>query len=435
MTRLYIRNIGPIREIDLELKPVMVFIGPQSSGKSTLAKIISFCSWLEKDAVSRQSVSYVDMEFVKTELLAFHKLENYINEDSFIKYESNVISFVCDFKNLSLKRSEGFAEAVDGKIAYIPSERHVVNLPGIQSLSFKKNNIRSFVFDWFDSHTSFTKDKPLELDGLNAKYYYDDAKEQDVIEMHDGKVLPLDDASSGLQSSTPLYVYLKYLTEWIFENEPKISYERKQRIEKALALKYADFAIKEEQRTIPIEKMEDFYQFESTKRLADRLHSIINAMKQTNLDDAEVRNFLEPFLAIDQGLYHPHYTKIIIEEPEQNLFPETQSRLVRYIFKQIQAGRDNIVITTHSPYILSTLNNLIYAYNIGQEFREDVGAIIPSDVWVNYDDVAAYMLSEGTLVSMMDDELKQLKAEMIDEVSSELNEEYERLLDIEVRES
>lgn len=434
MTRLYIRNIGPIKEIDLELKPVMVFIGPQSSGKSTLAKIISFCSWLEKDAVSRQSVSYVDMEFVKTELLAFHKLENYINEDSFIKYESNVISFVCDFKNLSLKRSEGFAEAVDGKIAYIPSERHVVNLPGIQSLSFKKNNIRSFVFDWFDSHTNFTKDKPLELDGLNAKYYYDDAKEQDVIEMHDGKVLPLDDASSGLQSSTPLYVYLKYLTEWIFENTQKISYEKEQRLQNALDIKYADTALRKK-RSKSLDNPDEVYSNATFKQIARDLRLVISEMKSSDSPTEEVTDYLQTFLDIDESLSRPHYTKIIIEEPEQNLFPETQSRLVRYIFKQIQTGRDNIVITTHSPYILSTLNNLIYAYNIGQEFREDVSAIIPSDVWVNYDDVAAYMLSEGTLVSMMDDELKQLKAEMIDEVSSELNEEYERLLDIEVRES
>lgn len=434
MTRLYIRNIGPIKEIDLELKPVMVFIGPQSSGKSTLAKIISFCSWLEKDAVSRQSVSYVDMEFVKTELLAFHKLENYINEDSFIKYESNVISFECDFKNLSLKRSEGFAEAFDGKIAYIPSERHVVNLPGIQSLSFKKNNIRSFVFDWFDSHANFTKEKPLELDGLNAKYYYDDAKEQDVIEMNDGKVLPLDDASSGLQSSTPLYVYLKYLTEWIYENTQKISYEKEQRLQNALDIKYADTALRKK-RSKSLDNPDEVYSNATFKQIARDLRLVISEMKSSDSPTEEVTDYLQTFLDIDESLSRPHYTKIIIEEPEQNLFPETQSRLVRYIFKQIQAGRDNIVITTHSPYILSTLNNLIYAYNIGQEFREDVGAIIPSDVWVNYDDVAAYMLSEGTLVSMMDDELKQLKAEMIDEVSSELNEEYERLLDIEVRES
>ena len=47
MARLIIRNIGPIKDIDIELNKVNVFIGEQSSGKSTIAKIVSFCSWLE----------------------------------------------------------------------------------------------------------------------------------------------------------------------------------------------------------------------------------------------------------------------------------------------------------------------------------------------------------------------------------------------------
>ena len=44
MARLIIRNIGPIKNVDIELNKVNVFIGEQSSGKSTIAKIISFCS-------------------------------------------------------------------------------------------------------------------------------------------------------------------------------------------------------------------------------------------------------------------------------------------------------------------------------------------------------------------------------------------------------
>ena len=46
--RLIINNIGPIKHVDIYLNKINVIIGPQSSGKSTIAKIISFCSWLEK---------------------------------------------------------------------------------------------------------------------------------------------------------------------------------------------------------------------------------------------------------------------------------------------------------------------------------------------------------------------------------------------------
>ena len=48
MSRLIVKNIGPIKSVDIELKKVNVFMGPQSCGKSTLAKIISFCTWMEK---------------------------------------------------------------------------------------------------------------------------------------------------------------------------------------------------------------------------------------------------------------------------------------------------------------------------------------------------------------------------------------------------
>lgn len=41
MNILTIENFGPIKKAKIEVKDMMVFIGPQSSGKSTLAKIIT----------------------------------------------------------------------------------------------------------------------------------------------------------------------------------------------------------------------------------------------------------------------------------------------------------------------------------------------------------------------------------------------------------
>ena len=42
MVHLVVRNIGPIKDIELDLNKVNLFMGPQSCGKSTLAKIISY---------------------------------------------------------------------------------------------------------------------------------------------------------------------------------------------------------------------------------------------------------------------------------------------------------------------------------------------------------------------------------------------------------
>ena len=57
MSRIKIKNFGPIREGFvgndgwLDIEKVTVMIGDQGSGKSTVAKLISLFSWIEKSIV------------------------------------------------------------------------------------------------------------------------------------------------------------------------------------------------------------------------------------------------------------------------------------------------------------------------------------------------------------------------------------------------
>ena len=44
MDKITIRNFGPIKDINIELSKLMVFIGPQGSGKSTIAKLLTIFS-------------------------------------------------------------------------------------------------------------------------------------------------------------------------------------------------------------------------------------------------------------------------------------------------------------------------------------------------------------------------------------------------------
>ena len=39
--RLNIENFGPVKHLDIEIKPLTLFIGTQGSGKSTISKIIT----------------------------------------------------------------------------------------------------------------------------------------------------------------------------------------------------------------------------------------------------------------------------------------------------------------------------------------------------------------------------------------------------------
>ncbi|MBU3835829.1 MAG: AAA family ATPase [Candidatus Phocaeicola merdigallinarum] len=60
MASLHIKNIGPILDsTKIELTPLMVLIGRQSSGKSTFMKVLCFCRWVEKKIMaSRKSLQF-----------------------------------------------------------------------------------------------------------------------------------------------------------------------------------------------------------------------------------------------------------------------------------------------------------------------------------------------------------------------------------------
>ncbi len=122
----------------------------------------------------------------------------------------------------------------------------------------------------------------------------------------------------------------------------------------------------------------------------------------------------------------------IIEEPELSLFPTTQKDLINYIVERIYPLDDILFLTTHSPYILTSLNNLLYAYKIGQTNSEETNKIIDKKYWVNSKEVSAYLLNEkGEAEDLMDYEINQIRAERIDEISRKINEEFDALLNIE----
>lgn len=144
MQRLIIHNVGPVKEADIRLKKVNVFIGPQSSGKSTIAKIISFCAWLEKNKHEMVSPS-IFAEPVIDKLISYHRLEGYFSEDSRIFYQGDNIAFAYNWKGTypvefqedhyngsHLTEKEVFFFRTDRlsnpKVMYIPSERNFVSV-------------------------------------------------------------------------------------------------------------------------------------------------------------------------------------------------------------------------------------------------------------------------------------------------------------------
>ena len=130
---------------------------------------------------------------------------------------------------------------------------------------------------------------------------------------------------------------------------------------------------------------------------------------------------------------------IIIEEPELNCFPTTQKKMMEHFISKLKyetsIGFDyycRLVITTHSPYILTSLNNMMYASLVGKDNPEATEKNVERKYWISPADVSAYMLlSNGECENIIDKE-GLIKAEKIDSVSAILNKDFNAIMDIEL---
>jgi AAA domain, putative AbiEii toxin, Type IV TA system/AAA ATPase domain len=116
---------------------------------------------------------------------------------------------------------------------------------------------------------------------------------------------------------------------------------------------------------------------------------------------------------------------LIIDEPEMNLHPEGQVRLLEVLAILANLGV-YVLVTTHSPYILSHLNNLIASTSKLKPTRlrqakalylDDRRAFLPADK------VSAYEARGGTLHDLHDPDFG-IRWDTLSDVSTELQQKF-----------
>lgn len=367
MATIEIRNIGPIKNTgEFDLNKVNVFMGPQSSGKSTIAKIISFCTWVEKDVATSQSLkTYQDNTIhFKEHIERFHKMKDYFRSDSYLSYKSNVIEVKWENEECVINWVDQYAYK-RSKIAYIPSERNMVILPDVRKVELSNTNIRSFLFDWFDAREKYTNGSRLSILNLDVDYYFSQSNiyEEDRIHGIKNNIeydIVLSNASSGLQSITPLIAMIEYLTKWIY-SEDKKSFDQEER-----------------QRTVRhnliVEKiLKPYFNVNSilNSELEEKLKEYSEKLKENN---PIAIKYLNDYSELITFLFNTQNSQFIIEEPEQNLFPATQKDMIYYFLEKCFGQKDNrLTITTHSPYVLYALNNCMLGYLVKEKMLMDDG--------------------------------------------------------------
>ena len=124
-------------------------------------------------------------------------------------------------------------------------------------------------------------------------------------------------------------------------------------------------------------------------------------------------------------------SSFIIEEPELNLYPTAQQGLLNWLVEKCTKGENDLTITTHSPYILSHLNLLLYAHQVaGQhpERRAEVAAIVPEASWIDPKEFACYQVEGGGVASLVNAELGLIDNNELDGLSGDAADAFDNLI-------
>ena len=210
-------------------------------------------------------------------------------------------------------------------------------------------------------------------------------------------------ASSGVQSITPLLLVSHFLSEKvrgdIFDKIQTIDDYLKNRIEYELSKENGNLT----------EKFKQIYSFGK---------GILSMNDDITLLKEKLRQFV------------PSSFINIVEEPEQNLFPNSQQMVINSLIEYNNSTKENkLIISTHSPYILSSLNNSILAEEVFKKTGKTIDSYNDKNR-IAFAEVSAYKFECGRICSIKDVETNLIYADAIDECSDNINYNFDKLLDL-----
>ena len=197
----------------------------------------------------------------------------------------------------------------------------------------------------------------ISLPVNHVYFHYDALNKLSWIQTDEYKVR-LNEASSGMQSVTPMHVVLDYLSRSLSDRE---NHEK------------SDKSLKEK----------------------ENIQKRINEILRDDSLEPQIRKLLIEQTADTSNKYLLN----IVEEPEQNLFPSSQRNVLNSLLAFASDGNNQLMVTTHSPYIINYLSLAIKANSITSKaksgsYYERLDKVVPLLAQVDGTQVIVYEINE-----------------------------------------
>lgn len=367
--------------------------------------------WVEKELIrspreKRKEYTHY-YRFIKT-LKKFHRLDDsFFNNDSFVEYKGIYadITFSGGVNTNAKISTKGKKEsAYLPKISFVPAERNLISAVENIDRSYRarpsENMLANFILEHNEAQKEYTIDNPLPLTVDDRISIFQNDNQLFILHKELKRPLPTYYASSGIQSSFPIDIIAKYL-------------------------------------------------YHSIGRVPN--HNIRELLEHLDALDALehlTKSIMNKIVLPSNPPLRYSSMSLFLEEPEQNLYPDAQRKLILSLIDLICiANMDGIlpsylVMTTHSPYILSVLNTRIALARIHQQIlnledeqerTQKLKALqnqFPYEFF-DLDKYAAYYITaNGTFENLIDEEYPMISGVELDSVSDWTEEQTSQLLNI-----
>lgn len=446
MQKIYIKNNGPVKDFKMGIEKFNLLIGEQATGKSTIAKSIYYFKTIKTkiidyltqvyDSNSYNNVSQENVWFdkaIKTELKnIFIKLFGYswdLNPEFYMRYDYDDDLWI----RVELKKGDRNKQYISvtyslkllGAIRELQREVQDMyyNNEGVVKTSLVlKNEERKRNHEMISNRVN-------SIFGDSKETYYIPAGRSLLTVMSNNRAVM--NSTLELDLITDMFMMLIDSVRNSFRNGVKkahLFYPLEKRTFDIQNI--TDFMIN-------IEKGEYFYSGgrEFLKMGNDVENSIpINFASSGQQEILWMLNFMYILMLRQENVF------LIIEEPEAHIYPSLQKKIMEFIALFINLQDSGVLITTHSPYVLTVTNNLYYAGVLAEEGQaREVSKAINKNYMIRNRGLSAYKLlnmpagaNQQGYINLLDEDGREIKSSLIDDVSFQINELYTALYDIEL---